>query len=215
MILPNDIVFVSAHYPVNTYFAIKTRATFERYTRMHGYHFYYDDDDDMRDQTPDETEMRHLHYRRCVSIRKASELYTEAKWFVWVDSDVYVNQYSFAVEDIIDLADENIFYHLFHERNWGQFPINTGVKFVHRNALHWENAVWNLRNTAPWTKYPFEQKAMYEYVLPQIEKAKYIIHDPYLLNCITKAYPDRVANCVFAHMCACTEEERNQIMRLL
>jgi hypothetical protein len=49
--------------------------------------------------------------------------------------------------------------------------------------------------------------------LPLIGKDRYVIHDPYVLNCLTKAYPDRVANSVFTHMCACTEEERNNIMR--
>lgn len=210
MVSPSEIVFVSSHYPVDTYFAIKTRATFEKYTRMHGYHFYYDE----CEPDTNDTDVKDLHYRRCVSIRKAGQAYPDATWFVWVDSDVYVNNYSAKVENIIDLTDENILYHLFHERGgWGQFPINTGVKFVNRNALVCEEAVWNLRNTEPWTYYPFEQKTIYEYILPNIGEDKYIIHDPYLLNCIIKAYPDRVSDCVFAHMCASSEEERNHIMR--
>lgn len=210
MVLPSDIVFVSSHYPLNTYFSIKTRATFKKYTKMHGYHFYYDTDD----VEPSETQPKNLHYRRCVNILKASLLYPNAKWFVWVDSDVYVNNYSAKVEKLLDLDDENILYHLFHERGgWGQFPINTGVKFVNRNALIWEELVWSMRNTHPWTFYPYEQKTIYEYVLPKIGEDKYIIHDPYLLNCIIKAYPDRVNDCVFAHMCAYSEDERNRIMR--
>ena len=205
----NNIVFVSGHHPRKTYFSIKTRATFEKYTRKHGYGFYYDEE-----PPPEEyCNIRSLHYRRCVSIRKASVLYPDAKWFVWVDSDVYVNNYNAKVEHILDLNDGNILYHLFHERGWGQFPINTGVKFVNREALEWEDVIWGLRNTDPWTKYPFEQKAMYEYVLPRIDKMRYKIHDPYILNCITKAYPDKVERSVFAHMCACSEEERNLIMR--
>jgi hypothetical protein len=210
MVVPCEIVFVSSHYPRKTYFAIKTRATFEKYTKLRGYKFYYDEEE------PEgaDKDYKNLHYRRCVSIRKASHVYPDAKWFVWVDSDVYVNNYFAKVEDIIDLDNENILYHLFHERGgWGQFPINTGVKFVNRNALACEDTVWNLRNTVPWTRYPFEQKTIYEYILPQIGEDKYVIHDPYLLNCIIKAYPDKVDGCVFAHMCASTEEERNQIMR--
>ena len=207
---PDEIVFVSAHYPRKTYFAMKTRATFEKYTKLRGYGFYYDEE-----EPPEEDKnIRSLHYRRCVSIRKAATLFPNAKWFVWVDSDVYVNNYGARVEDLIDLTDERILYHLFHEDGgWGQFPINTGVKFVNREAVEWEDKVWELRNTDPWTQYPFEQKTIYEYVLPLIGKDRYVIHDPYVLNCIIKAYPDRVVNSVFTHMCACTEEERNNIMR--
>jgi hypothetical protein len=206
---PHKIVFVSAHYPRKTYFAMKTRATFEKYTKLRGYGFYYDEEE----PAEQEKYIRALHYRRCISIRKASGIYPDAKWFIWVDSDVYVNNYSTKVEDCIDLTDTRIFYHLFHERPWGMYPINTGVKIVNREALEWEDKVWDLRNTEPWTNYPFEQKTIYEYVLPRIGKDRYVIHDPYVLNCIIKAYPDRVANSVFAHMCACTEEERNNIMR--
>jgi hypothetical protein len=209
-IRPDEIVFVSAHYPTKTYFAIKTRASFQKYTRKHGYGFYYDEED----HPPEETHMRSLHYRRCVSIRKASVAYPAAKWFVWVDSDVYVNNYNAKVEDIIDLTEPKILYHLFHERGgWAQFDINTGVKFVNREALEWEDRVWELRNTYPWTEYPFEQKTIYEYVLPLIGEERYRIHDPYLLNCLNKAYPEKVDKAVFVHMCACSEEERNFIMR--
>jgi hypothetical protein len=209
-----NIVFVSGHHPRKTYFAIKTRATFEKYTVKHGYGFYYDEEDPTTTRAEKDAEMRGLHYRRCVSIQKAAAEYPAAKWFVWVDSDVYVNNYAVKVEDTIDLTDDRILYHLFHEDGgWGQFPINTGVKFVNREALEWERAVWELRNTYPWTQYPFEQKTIYEYVLPRIGETRYRIHDPYLLNCITKAYPEKVAGSVFAHMCACTEEERNLIMR--
>ena len=207
-LLPSHIVFVSSHYPLKTYFAIKTRATFQKYTKMHGYGFYYDIDE------PDEKTERSLHYRRCVSIEKASRLYPDAKWFVWVDSDVYVNDYSSRIEELIDFSDEQILYHLFHENGgWGQFPINTGVKCVNRSALQWEKCVWDLRNTEPWTQYPYEQKTIYEYVLPIIGARKYRIHDPYKLNCIIKAYPDKVQYSTFAHMCASTEKERNEIMR--
>ena len=125
-----------------------------------------------------------------------------------------MNDYGVKVEDVLDLTDNRILYHLFHEAGgWGQFPINTGVKFVNREALEWEKTTWELRNTEPWNQYPFEQKTIYEYVLPLIGIDRYIIHDPYLLNCIIKAYPDRVEKSIFAHMCASSEEERNNIMR--
>ena len=200
-----NIIFVSSHHPVNTYYAEKTRLSFEKYTQMHGYGHYYDD------EVPDETEMSALHFKRCVSLQKASKQFPDAKWFVWTDSDVFVNvnNYNMKVEDQIDLSDENIIYHLFHEAPWGAYPINTGVKFVHRNALSYEEEVWGLRNVVPW---PYEQKSIYEHILPKIP-GQYIIHDPYVLNCIIKAYPYHVQSALFVHMCASTEEERNEIMR--
>ena len=111
------------------------------------------------------------------------------------------------VEDNIDLT-KPMLYHLFHEKPWGCYPINTGVKFIHRDALKYEEEVWSLRNTSPWNTFPFEQKTIYEYVLPKIPN-KYIIHDPYVLNCIIKAYPDKIKNALFVHMCGTNEIDRN------
>lgn len=37
------IVFMSGHYPLDTYFAQETRKTFEEYTSLHGYGFYYEE----------------------------------------------------------------------------------------------------------------------------------------------------------------------------
>jgi len=207
MIDPADIVFVSGHYPRDTFYATQTRKLFEAYTKMHGYNYYYDEDAEVS-----ETDTHVLHFRRCSIICKASLQYPNAVWFVWVDSDVYVNNFSMKVEDQLDLTDTRILYHLFHENNWGCYPINTGVKFVHRDAIKYEAEMWELRNTDPWNTFPFEQKTVYEYVLPKIPD-QYIIHDPYILNCITQAYPDRVPGSLFAHMCAYPKEERNAIIR--
>lgn len=207
MITPEEIVFVSGHYPRDTYYAQQTRKSFEKYTKMHGYNYYYDEE-----PVVTETDKHVLHFRRCSIICKASVEYPNAKWFVWVDSDVYVNNYLMKVEDQLNLNDSSILYHLFHENNWGCYPINTGVKFVNRNALKYEEETWSLRNTEPWRQFPYEQKTIYEHILPKIT-GKYIIHDPYVLNCITQAYPDMVPSCLFAHMCAYTTEERNQIIR--
>lgn len=207
MVKPGEIIFVSAHHPRKTYFAIKTRATFEKYTRRHGYGFYYDE------EIPQEQHTHALHFRRCMSILKASEIYPDAKWFVWVDSDVYVNDYSIKVENLIDLDNLQIMYHVCHEQNWGCYPINTGVKFVNREALAFERTIWDLRNTHPWTEFPYEQKVTYEHIFPIIGNNRFIIHDPYVLNCIIKAYPEKIINSLFAHMCFSTEEERNTIMR--
>ena len=89
---------------------------------MHGYGFYYDID------ITSDTRTHILHFRRCDSIRKASILFPNADWFIWVDSDVYK---SIKVENLILII---ILYHLFHESPWGVYPINTGVKFVNKKS---------------------------------------------------------------------------------
>ena len=48
--MESQIVFVSGHYPKTTFFAEKTRLSFEKYTKKHGYGFYYNED------TPDDTQ---------------------------------------------------------------------------------------------------------------------------------------------------------------
>lgn len=201
------IVFISGHYPFDIYYAQQTRKSFEDYTSRHGYGFYYEE------SKPLETTHHALHFRRCEIIQKAYIEYPSAQWFVWVDSDVYVNRPELTLESQIDLSDTNILYHLFHERPWG-CPINTGVKIVNRYAIELEKEVWSLRNTQPWKKFPYEQKTIAEYILPKIP-GKYIIHDPYMLNCITKLYPDKVEDALFVHMCTLSNEERNAIMSFL
>jgi hypothetical protein len=157
--------------------------------------------------------MHQLHYYRSYVIQKCAKAYPNAKWFIWLDSDVYVNNYYMKIEEHVNL-NLDILYHLFHEHPWGCYPINTGVKIVHRNALKYEEEIWSLRNTEPWNQFPFEQKTTYEYILPKIV-GKYMIHDPYVLNCIIKAYPDKMKDALFHHMCNMTEIERNEIMKKL
>lgn len=205
------IVFVSAHHPIDTYFATKTRETVLSYTNRHGYGFYYDE------EVPTEVEKHQLHYRRCVSLQKASYVFPGTKWFVWLDSDVFVNRYELPIETIINLQNPYTLYHLFHERPWS-FPINTGVKIVNRDAIVFEKEMFDLRNTSPWNEFPYEQKNLAERVLPSIP-GYYKIHDPYMLNYIlyqpvTKdTYNPNDA--VFVHMCTRTTEERDRIMRIV
>lgn len=103
---------------------------------------------------------------------------------------------------------------MFHEAPWGCYPINTGVKFVNRKALHFEEEIWEVRNTSPWNEFPFEQKTLYEYILPKLTPEQYKIHDPYKLNCIIKAYPNKIKDALLLHMCAMTAEERNNYIDL-
>lgn len=205
------IVFVSAHHPIDTYFAQKTRESMLSYANRHGYGFYYDE------EIPTEIEKHQLHYRRCVSLQKASYVFPTSRWFVWVDSDVFVNRKELPIETIIDLQNPYILYHLFHEKPWS-FPINTGVKIVNRDALIFESEMYKLRNTAPWNEFPYEQKNLAERVLPTIP-GYYKIHDPYTLNYIlyqpiTKEIfsPN---DAVFIHMCTRTTEQRDRIMRIV
>lgn len=192
LITQPDIVFVSGHYPELEY-TIKTRRTFVDYTNRHGYGFYYDD------SIPKETKRHQLHFRRCDSILKAAEQYPNANWFVWVDSDVFVNRPEERVESYIDLSDKTILYHLFHEKPW-KFPINTGVKFVNRAALDYEKQIYDMRNTGRWRLFPYEQNVMAKFILKQIEN-KYKIHDPYVLNCIVGLHKEYIPNALFVHMC--------------
>jgi hypothetical protein len=172
---------------------------------MHGYGFYYDD-------SPPETEkIEDIYYKRCLSVQNAFKKYPQSRWFIWVDSDVYVNKYNLRVEDQIDLSNNNILYHLFHEKPW-PFPINTGVKFINRDALNIEKELYEMRNTHPWNQYAFEQKAMIEYVMPRYSD-RIIIHDPYVLNCLERNYGLEVAKqALFVHMAARTEDERNEMV---
>ena len=204
---PQDIVFMSSHYPKDVYFAKQTKKSIEKYTKKHGYGFYYEEEE------PVEKEMHQLHYYRSYVIQKCARMFPNAKWFVWLDSDVYVNNYYMKIEEHVNL-NLDILYHLFHEYPWGCYPINTGVKIIHRNALKYEEEIWELRNTAPWNQFPFEQKNTYENILPKIF-GKYMIHDPHVLNCIIKAYPDKMKDALFHHMCNMNESERNDTMKRL
>ena len=201
----STIVFVSGHYPTNIYFANKTKESIIEYTSIHNYGFYYNNEEIT------ETYVSSLHFIRCMTLSNAAKKFPDAKWFVWVDSDVYVNinKKHLSLESQIDLSNENILYHTFHEAPWGCYPINTGVKIVNRKAIHYEEEMWSLRNTSPWNQFPYEQKTLYEYIFPKLNKDQYTINDPYILNCIIEAYPTKINEALFIHMCAMSEENRN------
>lgn len=202
----SKIILFSGHFPSNTFFPKLTRKTFEEYCKIHNYKYYYEESE------PLEKDTHSLHFRRSLIIQKVNELYPDAEWYVSFDSDVYVNNKNIRIEDKIDLSNNDILYHLFHERPWGCYPINTGVKFVNKKAIEYEKEIWRLRNTDPWNTFPFEQKVVYEYILPKIPN-KYIIHDPYVLNCMTEAYPDKIKDSLFTHMCGMSEQNRNEYIK--
>ena len=206
-----NIVFVSGHYPSDVYFAQKTKELLQKYTEKHNYGFFY------HDEEVKETYRSSLHFLRCLTLSNAAKKFPAAKWFVWLDSDIAINPKNehLSLESQLDLTDENILYHVCHEAPWGCYQINSGVKVVNRRAIKYEEEIWDLRNTSPWNTYPYEQKTLFEYIFPKLQKNEYIIHDPYILNCIVQAYPDKVENSLFIHMCAMHTTTRNRYIKNL
>jgi hypothetical protein len=197
--LSQKICIVSGHYPQGTMFADLTREILMEYARIHDYTLYYDS------KTPVPRIISELHFRRCLLLRKASEVYPECDWFVWLDTDIYIQGMEKRIEEHIDLSDPTILYHLFHEQPW-KFPVNTGVKFVHRNAIHWEDEIYSRRNEC---EFPYEQKIVIDYILPTYTN-KVKIHDPQKLNCIYRLHHHREA--LFVHVCNLNEINRNFII---
>lgn len=196
MIEKKKICLVSGHYPSGVLFAELTRISVEEYSKIHGYDFYYDSET----QVP--FEVAELHFRRCLLLQKASKAFPDAEWFVWLDTDIYVQKMDQRIEEFIDLSNPEILYHLFHEKPKG-YPVNTGVKLVHRKAIPWEQEIHDRRHNCP---FPYEQKVVIDYILPKYEN-HVIIHDPYYLNCILGKHDTSEA--LFVHVCGNSEANRN------
>jgi len=202
MINGSDIILVSGHYPLDKKFAKHTKKSLEDYCDLNGYKLYYDE------TPPVKKEIHHLHYNRCVILKRAEIEYPDAKWFVWIDTDVWVNRFDIRIELVIDLSDPNILYHLFHEKPW-DYKVNTGVKFVSKEGVKIEDGIWNMCDDVKWKMFPYEQKVMAEYIVP-IYNNYVRIHDPYVLNCIDKIYP--IEDAIFVHLCNRPEDFRNRFM---
>jgi hypothetical protein len=210
----SDIVIVSGHYPSTVKYVQLTKKTVENYCNLHGYFFYYED------TPPVETELHHLQYNRCEILRRAHLKYPESTWFIWLDSDVFVNRVDIRIETVIDLSDTNILYHLFHEKPWS-FDINAGVKIVNKDAIKIESEIFEYRNEDEWKKFPYEQRVMCEKIIPKY-KDRILIHDPYVLNCIEQNYKIRdslklyrIDEAIFVHLAGRSEEFRNKFMGIL
>lgn len=198
----SDVVLVSGHWPLTIEFAIKTRQSITHYCSMHQYDFHYDEVE------PIEKEVHALHYRRCEILQRAASRFPHAKWYVWLDTDIFVYRIDLRIESVIDLSDTNILYHLFHEKPL-TFCVNTGVKFVNRNAIKIESYIWQLRQNEAWKQFPYEQLVMCNKIIPRYLD-RIIIHNPHILNCIEQFYP--IKNALFVHMCGRTEKFRNNMM---
>lgn len=202
----SQITLVSGHWPLDVYFARQTRSSIETYAKQHGYGLFYSE------QPPQDSSVRGLHYERCNILQKAGEMFPDSTWFVWLDTDVFVHRTDLRIESQLDLEDDRFLYHLFHEQP-REYPINTGVKFVHRDALVHEKALYEIKNSPPWNEWPYEQKAMVEYLLPRIP-GRYSINDPRVLNRIVFDHPFDLNDSIFLHLCGTPTLTRNIIMFL-
>jgi len=146
-----------------------------------------------------------LHFRRCLLLQKAAASIEDVDWFVWVDSDIYVKEFNARIEKYINLDDKNILYHVFHEKPWN-FPINTGVKFVHRKAIKWEKEIYSFKDETP---YPFEQKVVIERIFPEY-RTQIKVTDPDHLNCIKWIHDEKSA--LFVHLAGRSNSRRNLVI---
>jgi len=193
------ICIVSGHYPNQVLYAKMTRLILDQYCKLHQYDFYYDA------ETPVPLITSEYHFRRCLLLTQASEAFPECHWYVWLDTDIYVQCMHRRIEECIDLSDPTILYHVFHEKPW-LYPVNKGVKFIHKSVIHWEKEIYSKREECP---YPFEQKLVIDYIIPTYGN-KVKIHDPEKLNCLYKVHDPKSA--LFIHVCSYQQFERNLII---
>ncbi|RIW14620.1 hypothetical protein D0X99_13850 [Algoriphagus lacus] len=199
MIQRRKICIVSGHYPDGVMFAELTRNVLKEYAAMHQYDLYYDA------ETPVPMIVSELHFRRCLLLKKAREVFPDAEWYIWLDTDIYIQAMDKHIEEFIDLSDPSILYHVFNEKPY-HFPVNTGVKLVHRNAIHWEDEIYAQRENCP---FPYEQKIVIDYILPKY-RDKVIVHDPETMNCLYGTHDHNAA--LFVHVCGRSEVNRNLII---
>jgi hypothetical protein len=205
---PSDhIVIMNAHYGVCT-FAETCKNSVQTYAALHGYHFFHQPASEFPGNPANSYE---FHFWRSYVVQRAAEAFPGAKWFLWLDSDIYVNatQQNTRLQDLIEF-DPYILYYTTDEKPWGIDIINTGFKLVNRDALKYEEEIWQCRDTTPWNTFTFEQLTLWNKIFPQIP-GRYCIKENKKLNCIIKAYRNTpyLAEGLFIHMCNMSKEERN------
>lgn len=199
MIEKRKICIVSGHYPEGVLFAELTKNILKEYAETHQYDLYYDS------QTPVPNIVSELHFRRCLLLKKASVAFPDAEWYIWLDTDIYIQAMDKRIEEFIDLSDPRIFYHVFNEKPWG-FPVNTGVKLVNRKVIHWEDEIYALRENCA---FPYEQKLVIEYIIPKYT-SQVFVHDPEKMNCLYGTHDHTAA--LFVHVCSRSKVNRNLII---
>ena len=203
-----SIVVMNAHYGEST-FAEQCKNSVKAYAELHGYGFYHEPASAF---PGDPSKPHHFHFWRSYVIQNAARAFPDARWFLWLDSDIYVNVRTkhIKLEDLIEL-DPFMLYYTTHERPWGIDCINTGFKLVNRDALGYEAEIWASRDMHPFNTFTFEQFTLWRKIFPRII-SRFTILGNKQLNCIIKAYrdkPDILANGLFMHMCNMSLSERN------
>jgi len=207
--LAQPLVLMNAHVGECT-FAGQCKKSVEAYAKLHGYNVYHEP----ATAFPGDVEKSyHKHFWRSLVVQHAAKAYPEAQWFVWLDSDIYINsaRKDTRLEDLLEF-DPFMLYYTTHEKPWGIDLINTGFKVVNRNALCYEQEIWESRDTIPWNTFTFEQLTLWNKIFPRIP-GRFCIKENKELNCIIKAYkssPHILAKGVFMHMCNMTREERDE-----
>lgn len=193
------ICIVSGHFPGGVLFAELTRNILREYATIHQYDLYYDS------ETPVPKVVSELHFRRCVLLKKASEAFPDAEWYIWLDTDIYIQAMDKRIEEFVDLSDPKILAHYYNEKPY-KFPVNTGVKLIHRSVIHWEDEIYAQRENCP---FPYEQKVVIDYIVPKYGD-RLLIHDPDTMNCIYGTHDHEKA--LFVHVCGRSEVNRNLII---
>ena len=78
----SKICFVSGHYPKGVFFTDLTKRLLVNYCNLNDYDLYYDD------FTKVDHVISEFHFRRCLIIKKASEAFPNADWYIWLDTDI-------------------------------------------------------------------------------------------------------------------------------
>lgn len=188
---PNNITIFTYYYPNNNYSALVCQESIRKYCLIHGYNFYlsitvpYNDDIILR------------YFMKLKVIEEAIIAFPETEWFLWLDSDIYIENYDMKIEENIDFSGKTK-YHFFHEKPWG-FKLNSGVRFIHKSDIQHELSIFSFYETGKYSeKTAYEQGAIIDY-LSNI-KDEYLIHDPYILNCIYFIHKKYVKRALFIHL---------------
>ena len=208
-VTPDRIVIVSGMSPPKHY-SMQGRKTMEAYAKRHGYQFFYSDEE----PTGEDKTKSAVMYRKTWIVQRAAEVFPDAIWFVWLDSDMYVKNADISLHSLLPLTvDNRILYHVTHERPHGIDLINAGFKCVHRDALPYEQQQWTVRNTAPWNEAFYDQKALARLIFPQLA-GRFWVHEWSKLNCMIfnaerSNRKDLIDSALFVHMCGMSSDDRN------
>lgn len=195
MYISNDkITVITYYYPIEKdYCSQVCQASIRKYCETRGYNFY------LNNIPPVDNLKTTPYFMRLYLTSEAMKVFPDTEWFLWLDSDVYIENYEMLIQDQIDL-DPNYKYHLFHERPWS-YMINSGVKFIHRDALINEEEQFEMRTNERYDgrNRIHDQLATIDYITTKMQ-GQFKIHDPYILNCIYFIHKEHVSTALFIHL---------------